>query len=775
MGKKDRQRKKLREFAKLKNRQQNLRKSVQSLKKEVQRKSVAPENLNRIVFGNLKREEASENSPLLPAPSEPREGSGPKTLNINANDTRSLPELPENSTSVETESDDIEGKLAENANEEPSKFLSQEEPPKFLSREEPGKKSPSQNSVSDFSDRSVSPLQSITSDNTPMSVHEVPESLANALEGNGDIVVAQLDSGVPAINALPTSDLSPTSATSAPEVLVDRPQMRAYEYGSISRTVKDVENGTTSSYARVASSDKFVHDLTRRRIFSSCMCTYLFFIAMDSTILMSIVSKIASEFHELWRLSLIISIYLLSNAIGQLVFLKLSIVTSVKLLLCVAQFSFILGSYLSWSAFHFWTFVFARSITGFGSGALMALKSTIMNRFSDKKKNGYSLSASVIVFSLGVAIGPFLVYLFDNSRGSGWKNAFLIPVPFCLVNASIMLADIYSIKDNLHHGGSAPISCKRIKKILLSPDLYEILTLALLLLCFVQVTSLDITRLEHSAVIQGVLFFVIITCGILFWWIETNETYANSIISMSLRGDKHLMWTIMGISFCFAALMCIIPFGTTYFTIVLNLSTLQIAERLLPLSFAIVVGYFSVCYFWKPQMKNHLLEVVLSGVTLILYIALMGASLSLPVWKQYVCLSLPLLGSAMILTLLSSLYHEYHQSKKSPISGSIVYCFSAMGGTIGISLGGYVFHKTLLKAVHDGVMKFSKHGYHEKDLLKIIEHAIQSSDWVHESAPKFIFQTLIECYLQACRNVFKLSAILFTITVMTMFFFNRVN
>ncbi|QID83457.1 Vacuolar basic amino acid transporter 4 [Saccharomyces pastorianus] len=786
MGKKDKQRKKLREFAKLKNKQQNLRKSVQSLKKEVQRRSVAPESLNRIVFENLKREEANENSPLLPTssenspilptpsgnspisptPSEPREGNSPKTFNINVNDTHFLPRMPENSNSVQTESDDIDGKLAENAKQERLKFLSQEEP---------ARGSPLQRSMSDFSNRSASPLQSITSDSIPMSVHDLPESLANALEGNGDMTVAQLDSSVPGIDALPTSDLSPASVASAPEALVDRPEMRAYDYGSIPRAAKDIENGTNSSYTRVTSSDRFVHDLTRRRIFSSCMCTYLFFIAMDSAILMSIVSTIASEFHELWRLSLIVSVYLLSNAIGQLVFLKLSIVSSVKLLLCVAQISFILGSYLSWSAFHFWTFIFARSITGFGSGALMVLKSTIINRFSDKKKDRYSLSASVIVFSLGVAIGPFLGYLFDTSHGSGWKNAFLIPVPFCLVNASIMLADIYSIKDNLHHGGSSPLSWKKLKKILLSPDLYEILALVVLLLWFVQATSLDITRLEHSAVIQGVMFFVFIACGILFWWIESNETYVNSIISMSLRGDKHLMWIMMGISSCFAALMCIIPFGTTYFTIVLNMSTLQIAERLLPVFFSIVVGYISVCYFWKPQTQNYMLEVVLSGVTLILYIALMGASLSLPVWKQYACLSLPLLGSCMILTSLSNLYHEYHQPKKSPISGSLVYCFSAMGGTIGVSLGGYVFHKTLLKTVHDEVMKFRKHGHLEKDLLKIIKHATQSSDWVHESAPRFIFETLIECYLQACRNVFKLSAMLFTITVITIFFFNRIN
>ena len=153
----------------------------------------------------------------------------------------------------------------------------------------------------------------------------------------------------------------------------------------------------------------------------------------------------------------------------------------------------------------------------------------------------------------------------------------------------------------------------------------------------------------------------------------------------------------------------------------------------------------------------------------------MGVSLNLPVWKQYICLSLPFLGSSMILTLLSNLYHEYHEQRKSPISGSIVYCFGAVGGTVGISLGGYVFHKTLIKLMHEKVMPFSKQGYLKKDLLKIIKHATESSDWVHESAPKFVFQTLIECYLQACRNVFKLSTLFFTITVVAIFIFNRIH
>lgn len=70
-----------------------------------------------------------------------------------------------------------------------------------------------------------------------------------------------------------------------------------------------------------------------------------------------------------------------------------------------------------------------------------------------------------------------------------------------------------------------------------------------------------------------------------------------------------------------------------------------------------------------------------------------------------------ILGSSMILTLLSNLYHEYHEQRKSPISGSIVYCFGAVGGTVGISLGGYVFHKTLIKIMHEKVMPFSKQGY----------------------------------------------------------------
>lgn len=759
MGKKDRQRKKLREFAKLKNRQQKLQNSVQNLKNEVQREVGESENPNPIAIENDKSEENKENTPLLLTSSERREDDGSKPLDIDTFDTRPFQERSKSGNSVQAEGDDIEGKSEDKADQDHHKFLSQDES---------GTKSPLQNSMIDFSDRSISPLQSITSDHTQMSERELPGSSTNSLEGNGDIHVAQSESERPTSKTLAT-------ATSAPAVPVSRAEISPYGYGSISQTIEDVEDETDPSYIASTSSDAFVHQETRRRIFSSCMCTYLFFIAMDSSILLVIVSKIASEFHELWRLSLIVSVYLLSNAIGQLLFLKLSIISSVKLLLCMAQFSFILGSYLSWSSSHFWTFIFARFVAGFGSGSLIALKSTIMNRFSQKNENRYSLSASVIIFSLGVAIGPFVVGLFDSSHGSGWKNAFLIPVPFCLVNASIMLADIYSVKDNLHHEGSTFTLWKRVKKILLSPDLYEILTLTLFLLCFVQVTTLDLTKLEHRTMIQWVLFSVILICGVLFWLIEANDTYMNSVISMSLQGDKRLIWTVTGISFCFSALMCIIPFGTTYFTIVLNLNTLQIAERLLPFFFSIVIGYFSVCYFWKSKKQNYLLKFVLSGVTLILYITLMGVGLSLPVWKQYVCLSLPFLGSSMLLTLLSSLYHEYHEQRKSPNSGSIVYCFGAIGGTIGISLGGYVFHKTLIKSLHDEVMKFSKQGYLKKDLLKIIKHATESSDWVHESAPKFIFKTLIECYLQACRNVFKLSAVFFTIMVISMFFFNKIN
>lgn len=758
MGKKDRQRKKLREFAKLKNRQRNLRKSVQTLKNEVQREAKVPRTSNQIALGNDKIEEINENSPLLSAPSKQEEVSIPKAVDIDTIDAQPLHEGPKIDDSPQDEVNSIKGKPADKANEDDLK------PP---SQHEACGNSALQSSITDFSDRSVSPLQSITSGNTPMSEHELPVSSSNSFERADDMPVVQADNQT-------SSSKSLHIVAPPPEVPVSGDEITSYGYGSIPQSIGDVENGLNPPYVENTSSDELVHDLTRRRIFSSCMCTYLFFIAMDSSIILVIASKIASEFHELWRLSLVISAYLLSNAIGQLVFLKLSLISSVKLLLCIAQFSFILGGYLSWSSAHFWTFIFARCVTGFGGGSLIALKSTIMNRFSQKNDSRYSLSASMITFAMGVVIGPFMMNLFDSSHGSGWRNAFLIPVPFCLVNASIMLADMYSVKSTLY-GRPTPTLWKRFKNTLLSPDLYEILTLTLFLLCFVQVTSLDLTGLKNNTMIQALLFSVIIVCGILFFLIETSDTYMNSVISMSLQGDKRLIWTMIGISFCFAALMCIIPFGTTYFIIVLNLSTLQLAERLSPFFFSIVLGYFSVSYFWKSKGQNFLLKFVLSGATLLLYVALMGVSLNLPVWKQYICLSLPFLGSSMILTLLSNLYHEYHEQRKSPISGSIVYCFGAVGGTVGISLGGYVFHKTLIKLMHEKVMPFSKQGYLKKDLLKIIKHATESSDWVHESAPKFVFQTLIECYLQACRNVFKLSTLFFTITVVAIFIFNRIH
>ncbi|CAI4353099.1 CMF_HP2_G0009760.mRNA.1.CDS.1 [Saccharomyces cerevisiae] len=94
MGKKDRQRKKLREFAKLKNRQRNLRKSVQTLKNEVQREAKVPGTSNQIALGNDKIEEINENSRLLSAPNKKEEVSIPKAVDIGTIDAQPLHEGP---------------------------------------------------------------------------------------------------------------------------------------------------------------------------------------------------------------------------------------------------------------------------------------------------------------------------------------------------------------------------------------------------------------------------------------------------------------------------------------------------------------------------------------------------------------------------------------------------------------------------------------------------------------------------------------------------------
>ncbi|WFD01888.1 hypothetical protein MOBT1_000568 [Malassezia obtusa] len=158
-----------------------------------------------------------------------------------------------------------------------------------------------------------------------------------------------------------------------------------------------------------------------------------FLAALDGTIVATILGTVGSEFGVSKTVGWLGTSYLLTQTAFQPLYGRLSDIFGRKPATLFASSVFLVGSFLCGISRTFVQLCVARAIAGIGGGGLTSMATIVTSDLVSLKARGTWQGLGNLVFATGAAIGgPLGGALADG--GIGWRWAFLLQVPLCVVH-----------------------------------------------------------------------------------------------------------------------------------------------------------------------------------------------------------------------------------------------------------------------------------------------------------------------------------------------------
>lgn len=472
----------------------------------------------------------------------------------------------------------------------------------------------------------------------------------------------------------------------------------------------------------------------------------IFLAAADGTLVSTIMAHIASEFNELPRISWIATAYLLSSATFQPLYGKLSDIFGRKPLLMLNNIVFLIGCLMCGLTPSFWGLVGARFISGIGGGGVTSMSSITISDIVPLRDRALYQGMCNFFFGLGTACGGVVGGWFSD-HGGGWRVAFLVQVPLSALS-SLLIAVFMKLPPKPQRVNS-PISTKNK---LLSVDWIGATVLVVFLSLFLITASLGGKEIAfNSKTFISFSLGSLLTCA-LFIAVELYGT-KDPILPLSFLRNRSVLGASFSNWFCMMAFMTTSYYLPIYYSGVLNMTPTSVGKRLTPNFFSTAFGSLGAGYYMKLTGKYYWLTVGFCTLALLGHLQINLIKPDIATWRQFILLVIPGFGYSVLITvallaMIAAVPHDHHAA-----TTSISYAFRSTGSTLGVAIGGAIFRQSLKGLLSSKVLEFTD-SHPRKELLDIIEKASKSSEWVHDSAPKFIRPTLVNCYHFACKDAF---------------------
>ena len=160
-------------------------------------------------------------------------------------------------------------------------------------------------------------------------------------------------------------------------------------------------------------------------------------VALDSTIIATASSSIASDLGHFQQLPWLFSVYLLAQAVSVPIYGRLADVLGRKRLLLVGIGLFLLGSVLCGAALSMPVLIAARVVQGLGAGAVLPVSMTITSDIYTLEERAKTQGYLASVWGISSVVGPTLGGFF--SEIDAWRWIFWINVPLALVAAAMLV------------------------------------------------------------------------------------------------------------------------------------------------------------------------------------------------------------------------------------------------------------------------------------------------------------------------------------------------
>lgn len=409
----------------------------------------------------------------------------------------------------------------------------------------------------------------------------------------------------------------------------------------------------------------------------------VFLAALDATMVATLQTVIASEFHKNNLSAWLGTGYLLSVAAFQGLYGRISDVVGRRNATIFSITTFTIGTLLCGIASSMEMIIFGRIIAGLGGGGLTTLSSIICSDLVSLKQRGTFQGLANCLFGGGAALGGYLGGFL--SERFGFRFAFLIQVPLCLLSLAIV---IWKVDIPLPF---APQSTKeKIKRI----DFAGALTLVLATALLVGASSIGGNILPWSSpAIIGALIASVILFGI-FGYVETRIA-VSPVLPPAIIVRRTPGFSALVNFFCAAAAFGYLYTVPIYFQAVREQSSELAGLHLLPNAVGIPIGSLAAGALMARYGRYYKL-------TLFFCICLPLSSLSLAswgknpaTWRTWFDVFFNGLGTAgatttTLIALLSAV--QYHELA---VATGLSYLARSIGQVLGVSISQAVLQDVL--------------------------------------------------------------------------------
>ncbi|GMM34947.1 Vba4 protein [Saccharomycopsis crataegensis] len=480
----------------------------------------------------------------------------------------------------------------------------------------------------------------------------------------------------------------------------------------------------------------------RQKVILFSIYVSIFLGALDTTIVATLLTTIASDLDALPQVSWIATSYLLSCSAFQPLFGKLSDIFGRKRLLLICNVMFAGGCLLCGVAPKFWQLSLGRFITGIGGGGFNTLGTITMSDIIPLRERGVYQGYGNIAYGLGAASGGIVAGFF-----SSWRWAFLLQIPICLFTGTMILCYLNLPKGSPGLGVHGHDVWTKFSKI----DLLGSFILVSSLIAFMLAASIGGKDISFGSgtflsLISGSIF------GLFLFYQYELRVAKEPVIPVHLLKQQTVLASSFNCFFMSMTMFTMIYFAPFFWTSVKGYTASASGLRLVSNFLGVSTGSIMAGHYMHKTGKYYKLALV-SGIASIVglfQVWLLGEDSN--DWYELIVLFLPGLGTAVMLTvslvaMISSVDH-----KEQALTTSIQYGFRSVGSTLGVAIATAFFEESLQRNLVKNFQELRNvpPGYTEEMLRQIIDQAMRSSSYAFVEAPKFAKQAILSAYDRGC-------------------------
>ncbi|KAK5077983.1 hypothetical protein LTR64_003613 [Lithohypha guttulata] len=489
----------------------------------------------------------------------------------------------------------------------------------------------------------------------------------------------------------------------------------------------------------------------RKILIMSSLWVGVFFAALDTTVVATLITPISSSLSSLSLLSYLATGYLIANSACQPLSGKLTDIFSRRTGLVFSNVFFAIGTLICGLAPNAEVLILGRVIAGIGGGGLSCIATFVTSDLIPLRKRGVWQGYGNLVFGAGMGFGGIFgglcadrMHIHINGQlVEGWRWAFLIQVPFIVVSAILVyfLVNI-PVRSPYKSLGSA------LRRVDFLGALLLIVTVTTLLLGLN--TGGNQLPWSHPLVIAALV--VSILSFLLFVYIESNPRIVpEPIIPVVLIGrTRTILCACLTNWFATMSAFLALYFVPLYLQSILSYSSSEAGLRVVPFAIAVSAGSLTTGYTMRSTGRYYWLAVGTMTIYLIGSALLCTFNRNTPSWTTFVYVT-PLgwgYGGMLTITLVAMISAAAHEHQAVITAAS--YAFRSTGSTIGITIASAVFQNILTKELHEQYGGLPG----AEDTIRQLRNSLEGLKNGYQLPNGWSRDVVLDCYMDALRGAF---------------------